>query len=118
MAVSVKHVMVGLAAACTALLASCASDDTMPDAGSETSDQVVDCPAVDPQDLAAGITQERANLLLGFREADAERCAGELGWAFRVGIRDGEAFALTMDYSAQRVTVEVQDDRVEGIAVG
>ena len=118
MAVSVKHVMVGLAAACTALLASCASDDTMPDAGTETSDQVVDCPAVDPQDLAAGITQERANLLLGFSEADAERCAGELGWAFRVGIRDGEALALTMDYSAQRVTVEVQDDRVEGIAVG
>ena len=75
-------------------------------------------PAADPQDLAVGITQERADLLLGFSESDAARCAAELGWAFRVGVRDGESFALTMDYSMQRVTVEVKDDWVTAITVG
>jgi hypothetical protein len=35
-----------------------------------------------------------------------------------VGGRDGESFALTMDYSMQRVTVEVKDDRVTAITVG
>ena len=118
MAVSVKRVMVGFAITCTALLASCASDNSTPDAGTGATDQVVECPAADPQDLAVGITQERADLLLGFSESDAARCAAELGWAFRVGVRDGESFALTMDYSMQRVTVEVKDDRVTAITVG
>jgi len=33
-----------------------------------------------------------------FTESDAEACATSLGWAFRVGERDGESFALTADY--------------------
>lgn len=76
------------------------------------------CPATDPADMASGITQQRADLLLGLREAAAESCAAQLGWAFRVGRRDDESFALTMDYSAQRVTVEVDDDVVTLIGVG
>ncbi|MFZ9780104.1 MAG: hypothetical protein ACO3EM_08050, partial [Ilumatobacteraceae bacterium] len=76
------------------------------------------CPPSDAADIATGITQERADLLLGFREADAQRCAEELGWAFRVGRRDGESFALTMDYSPQRVNVEIDDDVVTLIGVG
>jgi hypothetical protein len=75
------------------------------------------CPPEDPADLEA-ITQARAQLLLGFSERDAERCAAELGWAYRVGMRDGEPFALTMDYSLQRVTVVVNDDVVTAITVG
>ena len=76
------------------------------------------CPPSDAADVATGITQERADLLLGFREVDAQRCAEELGWSFRVGRRDGEFFALTMDYSPQRVNVEVDDDIVTLIGVG
>jgi hypothetical protein len=76
------------------------------------------CPPSDAADAATGITQERADLLLGLSEADAQRCAEELGWAFRVGRRDGESFALTMDYSPQRVNVEVDNDVVTLIGVG
>lgn len=75
------------------------------------------CPAADPADRAE-ITQARADELLGFFEADAERCAAELGWAYRVGMRDGESFALTEDYSLQRVTVTVENDVVTAIIVG
>jgi hypothetical protein len=64
------------------------------------------------------ITRQRAELLVGYIEADAERCASELGWTYRVGQRDGESFALTEDYSLQRVTVVIADDRVTEITVG
>ena len=78
----------------------------------------------EPNTLIAGpadraeITQARADELLGFFEADAQRCAAELGWAYRVGMRDGESFALTEDYSLQRVTVTVENDVVTAIIVG
>ncbi|MGA1312369.1 MAG: hypothetical protein ACO30L_04715 [Ilumatobacteraceae bacterium] len=93
-------------------LVGCSADD----AADQTPASV--CPPSDAADIATGITQERADLLLGFREADAQRCAEELGWGFRVGRRDGESFALTMDYSPQRVNVEVDDDVVTLIGVG
>ena len=104
------------AAACvlaTALLAACGGE-----AGSAT-DTVADkpCPPADAADTTE-ITVARAELLIGFSEANAERCAEELGWAYRVGMRDGEYFALTMDYSLQRVTVEIENDLVVRISVG
>jgi len=71
-----------------------------------------------PSEIETGITQQRAELFLGWREADAQRCAEELGWAFRVGRRDDEVFALTMDYSAQRVNVEVDGGIITLIVVG
>ncbi len=76
-----------------------------------------ECPQADDADATA-ITQERADKLIGFTESDAESCAASLGWAFRVGERDGEGFALTADYSQQRVTVSVTDDLVTAVAVG
>lgn len=76
-----------------------------------------ECPALDAADLTE-ISRQRAELLLGYSEADATRCASELGWAYRVGQRDGESFALTEDYSLQRVTVVIVDDRVIEIVVG
>lgn len=76
-----------------------------------------ECPALDAADLTE-ISRQRAELLLGYSEADAARCASELGWAYRVGQRDGESFALTEDYSLQRVTVVIVDDRVTEIVVG
>ena len=76
-----------------------------------------ECPQPDATDLTA-ITQERADKLIGFTESDAESCATSLGWVFRVGERDGEGFALTADYSQQRVTVSVANDLVTAVVVG
>jgi hypothetical protein len=76
-----------------------------------------DCPPADVAD-SVEITVQRAELLLGFSEADAQRCASQLGWSYRVGQRDGESFAVTMDYSLQRVTVTVAGDIVTAITVG
>ena len=76
-----------------------------------------ECPQADEADMTA-ITQERADKLIGFTESDAESCAASLGWAFRVGERDGESFAVTADYSQQRVTVSVTNDLVTAVAVG
>jgi len=35
-----------------------------------------------------------------------------------VGERDGESFALTADYSQQRVTVSVTNDLVTAVVIG
>ncbi|MFM8958446.1 MAG: hypothetical protein ACKOJH_13745 [Actinomycetota bacterium] len=102
---SVRYVVAGVVA-----LAGCGNDDPSP-----ATDRA--CPAADLADRAE-ITRVRAELLLGYVEADAERCAAELGWAYRVGVRDGESFALTEDYSLQRVTVSIEDDVVVAIVVG
>lgn len=92
-------------------LAACSNDG----ASSPTTDRA--CPATDVADRTE-ITQGRANLLLGYVEADAQRCAAELGWAYRVGMRDGESFAVTADYSLQRVTVSIEDGVVAMVVVG
>ena len=95
-------------------LAGCgAGADEKSDNGSTTAE----CPQPDAADATA-ITQERADMLIGFTESDAESCATSLGWAFRVGERDGEGFALTADYSQQRVTVSVTKDLVTAVAIG
>ena len=91
----------------------CSKESEKPKIESATAD----CPQPDQADTTA-ITQERADKLIGFTESDAESCATSLGWAFRVGERDGESFALTADYSQQRVTVSVTNDLVTAVAVG
>ncbi len=91
------------------LLVSCSS--------SEQNSVAVVCPAADAGDATA-ITPERAEMLVGLMEGDAEKCATDLGWAYRVGSRDGENFALTADYSQQRVTVTITLGVVTAISVG
>ena len=86
-------------------------------AENESERATAECPQADASDATA-ITQERADMLIGFTESDAEACATSLGWAFRVGERDGESFALTADYSQQRVTVSVTNDLVTAVVVG
>ena len=83
----------------------------------ETKTPPANCPQADTADMTA-ITQERADMLIGFTESDAESCATSLEWEFRVGERDGEGFALTADYRQQRVTVSVTNDLVTAVAVG
>ena len=96
------------------VLAGCgANAEEKPDIGIPPAD----CPQADTADMTA-ITQERADMLIGFTESDAESCALSLSWAFRVGERDGESFALTADYSQQRVTVSVTNDLVTAVVIG
>ena len=109
-----KKLAVGASALALLMLAGCgANAEEKPDIGSPTAD----CPQADEADLTA-ITQERADMLIGLTESDAESCAKSLGWAFRVGERDGESFAVTADYSQQRVTVSVAKNLVTTVAVG
>ena len=111
-----KKLAVIASAAAVFVLAGCGAG-AEESAESESETAAAECPAVDQADATA-ITQERADMLIGFTEADAEACAASLGWAFRVGERDGEGFALTADYSQQRVTVSVANDLVTAVVVG
>jgi len=76
------------------------------------------CPSKSSQDIDPGITQTRADNLLTMSEADAETCAMELDWQFRVGQRDGEIFAGTFDYRTDRVTVTVMKGLVTKVYLG
>ena len=91
----------------------CSKESEKPKIESATAE----CPQPDAADATA-ITQARADMLIGFTESDAELCATSLEWEFRVGERDGEGFALTADYSQQRVTVSVTNDLVTAVTVG
>ena len=86
-------------------------------AESDSESAAAECPQPDAADATA-ITQDRADMLIGFTESNAAACATSIGWEFRVGERDGEGFALTADYSQQRVTVSVTKDLVTAVVVG
>jgi len=75
------------------------------------------CPKLDSAD-GSGITQSRANALVGMSESKAKQCADSLKWGFRVGQRDSEMFAMTRDYRLDRVTVIVMLDVVTRVDVG
>jgi len=76
------------------------------------------CPPKSAVDKNSGITQLRANALKTMSETDAEMCAMDLGWDFRVGQRDEEMFALTRDYRIDRVTVTVMGGFVTKVDIG
>lgn len=76
------------------------------------------CPPKSASDKDPGITQVRANTLIGMSESDAENCANTLGWGFRVGQRDGEDFPMTMDFLVDRVTVTSMNGFITKVVVG
>ena len=76
------------------------------------------CPPKAAADFNPGITQMRANAFLTMTEADAESCAMDLDWLYRVGQRDDEFFPLTRDYRIERVTVTVKKGVVTEVFVG
>ena len=82
-----------------------------------TSQQGV-CPPKASADKDPGITQVRANTLIGMSEMAAEECAMNLDWLYRVGQRDDEIFAGTFDYRTDRVTVTVMKGLVTLVIVG
>jgi hypothetical protein len=76
------------------------------------------CPPMAAADKEPGITQVRADALITMIEADAEACAMNLDWLYRVGQRDDEMFAGTFDYRTDRVTVTVMKGSVTQVNVG
>ena len=76
------------------------------------------CPPVAAADKDPGITQVRANTLIGMTEMAAEECAMDLDWTYRLGQRDDEMFAGTFDYRTDRVTVTVMKGVVTQVVVG
>lgn len=76
------------------------------------------CPTKSATDFNPGITQRRANALLTMTEADAEMCAMNLDWLYRVGMRDGEMYGLTLDYRLERVTITLVDGLVTKVDLG
>jgi hypothetical protein len=90
---------------------------TKPSPTPNSSTQVITCPKVDSADQA-GISQNRANALIGMSESQAEECANSLNWGYRVGQRDSEMFATTRDYRFDRVTVTVMLGVVTRVDVG
>jgi len=78
---------------------------------------LIGCPKLDSADQS-GISQLRANALIGMSESNAKQCADSLNWGFRVGQRDNEMFAMTRDYRLDRVTVIVMLGLVTRVDVG
>ena len=76
-------------------------------------------PAVDPAvEPDMTVAQEVADSVVGMSEAEATKTAEAKGLTVRVGSRDGEDFALTMDYRTDRVTLTVIADKVTAATPG
>ena len=78
----------------------------------------VDDTSAEYMDEVAKLVQESTNELIGKSEKNVEYCAAFEGLAYRVAARDGEFFALTLDYSPTRINVEIEKDIVTKISVG
>lgn len=69
-------------------------------------------------DKVAESTLNYAKQLEGFSEVAAESCVKEAGLVWRVVGRDGEWFAVTLDYSPQRVNAVITNSIVTEVSVG
>jgi len=69
-------------------------------------------------DEVAKLVEESTKDLVGKSEKNVEYCAAFEGLAYRVAARDGEFYALTMDYSPTRINVEIEKEVVTKINVG
>jgi len=64
-------------------------------------------------DAVAMETNRFGKDLIGMAEISAIRCVEEAGLTWRVYEQDGEQFALTMDYRAERVNVKIENGVVQ-----
>jgi hypothetical protein len=64
------------------------------------------------------VSEKRAAQLIGLSERAGELCATLNEWGYRVVQRDGEDFAVTMDYRSNRINVKVRDDKIFEATVG
>lgn len=98
-----------------ALLGCSSANDRSSDS---TEGTVTSIPGVGNPGKGVVISAEQANSLVGKSEVDAEAYARENGWVWRIGRRDGEEFAITMDYCECRVTVSIDNAVVTEAVVG
>jgi hypothetical protein len=68
--------------------------------------------------LPPALTAEEVKPLIGLTEDEATKLAQSNGWIVRVGLRDGESFALTDDYVTNRVTLAIAGGKVTDVSVG
>ena len=76
------------------------------------------CPQLSTLDKSVGISVVRANTLIGMKEDEAESCATQLNWGYRVVSRDGEDFPATLDYRLDRVSVTVKNGLITRADIG
>ena len=76
------------------------------------------CPQLSALDKSSGISVARANTLIGMKEAEAESCAAQLDWIYRVVSRDGEDFPATLDYRLDRVSVTIKNGLISRVDIG
>ena len=67
---------------------------------------------------AAESTLNYAKQLEGFSEAASESCVIEAGLVWRVVGRDGEWFAVTLDYNPQRINAVIESAVVTEVSIG
>jgi len=76
------------------------------------------CPQLSALDKSAGISVVRANTLIGMKEGEAESCAAQLEWMYRIVSRDGEDFPATLDYRLDRVSVTIKNGLISRADIG
>lgn len=59
-----------------------------------------------------------ARQLIGVSEPAAQLCASVNKWSARIASRDGEEFALTMDYRIDRINLRIKEGLVTDVTVG
>jgi hypothetical protein len=69
-------------------------------------------------EIMQDISSDEANTLLGMSESEATSTAESNGWVVRVAVREGEQFALTMDFNSRRVNLTVENGVVTYVFVG
>ena len=69
-------------------------------------------------DETALVVDEYGQGLVGFDEGAAQTCVEEAGFVWRVVARDGEYFAVTADYSPQRLNAVIERSVVVEVSVG
>ena len=75
-----------------------------------------ECPVTDLN--RKEISRSLAEQLLGMSERAATACASALSWTSRVVARNGEDYAVTMDYSNVRINFKINNDKVSEVSVG
>ncbi len=85
---------------------------------SDGSPGAVPGPAENPTNPVAALDDASAKKLIGLTEAEAQKVAAEMGWQFRVAMRDGEAYMLTTDYQTNRVNLTITKGYVTAVVVG
>lgn len=104
-------------------LTACGTDsDDEPDAGASPTN-AQPSPSPSPcwgKGTGAGLpsTSPKAQVYVGLSEQDAVDLADERQQTMRIAGRDGECFALTMDYQPDRVNLYIESDQVVAATLG